>query len=157
MNDASLTQEMADSYRSHESQTAARPALSVIILSWNTRDLLRDCLTSVIGEAAGLETEIIVADNASSDGSVEMVRETFPNVRIIENKTNLGFAVANNRVFPLCRSDKILLLNSDTIVKPQALQIMVDFLDQHPDVGVVGPKLIHPHARLDVLGCGEQI
>jgi len=133
-----------------------RPDLSIIIISWNTRELLRECLTSVFAEPSGLKLEVFVADNASSDGSAEMVREAFPQVCVIENKENLGFATANNRVLPLCHAGTILLLNSDTVVKGDAFRVMLQFLAEHPDVGAVGPKLLHPQTKLSVLGCGHQ-
>ena len=131
--------------------------LSVIILNWNTQDLLRDCLDSVFAEPTGLRLEVFVVDNASSDGSPEMVRLAFPAAKLIENDENVGFAVANNRTFPLCSADKILLLNSDTVVLGDALRVLVNFMDQHRQAGIIGPKLTHPHARLDVLGCGGQM
>lgn len=134
-----------------------RPDLSIVIISWNTRDLLRECLTSVFAEPTGLKLQVFVADNASSDGSAEMVRQLFPQVRLIENKENLGFAIANNRIFPFCEAEYIVLLNSDTQVLKDALRILRDFLHNHPKVGAAGPKLVHPHVQLDVLGCGRQI
>ena len=133
-----------------------QPDISVVIISWNTRELLRDCLRSVYSEPTGLALEVFVADNQSSDGSADMVQREFPQVRLIRNESNLGFAVANNRVFPLCRADAILLLNSDTIVQADALRVLHTFLQTHPEVGAVGPKLLHPHAGLKVLGCGQQ-
>src|SRR5450755_3364723 len=108
-----------------------QPDLSIVIVSWNTRELLRDCLVSVLAEPTGLKLEVFVTDNASADNSAPMVRESFPQVQVVENETNLGFAAANNRVFPLCRAEKILLLNSDTVVKGNALRVLVDFLDAH--------------------------
>ena len=133
------------------------PDLSVVIISWNTRELLRDCLTSVFSEPTGLTLEVFVADNASSDGSAEMVRDSFPQVQLIQNETNLGFAAANNRIFPLCHADKILLLNSDTVVIGNALRVLVDCLDRHREAGAVAPKLNQTGAGIDILGCGELI
>lgn len=131
-----------------------QPDLSIVIVNWNTRELLRDCLHSVFAEAANLQLEVFVADNASTDGSAEMVKADFPQVRLIENQKNLGFAAANNAVFPLCAADKILLLNSDTIVKGDALAVLAGFLDRHSDVAAVGPKL-EQHG-LYIIGCGRQ-
>jgi GT2 family glycosyltransferase len=132
-----------------------RPDLSVVIVSWNTRDLLRDCLASVFAEPSGLKLEVFVADNASSDGSAQMVRDSFSKVRLIENEKNLGFAAANNAVFPLCQSDKILLLNPDTVVKADALRVLSAFLDRHAEAGAVAPKLAQTEADVDILGCGN--
>jgi GT2 family glycosyltransferase len=131
--------------------------LSVIIVSWNTRELLRACLASIFAESTGLRMEVFVVDNGSSDGSVEAVRECFPKVQLIENRNNLGFAAANNRVLPLCNGDFVLLLNPDTILKDKALRVLYDFIQSHADAAAVGPKLIHPRVKLDVLGCGRQV
>ena len=132
------------------------PEISVVIVSWNTRELLRDCLRSVFTEPTGLTLEVFVVDNKSTDGSVEMVRHEFPGVHLIENETNIGFAAANNRAFPVCRADKILVLNSDTVVRAKALRMLAQFLDRHPDTAAVAPKLEQSHA-VDILGCGRQL
>jgi GT2 family glycosyltransferase len=132
------------------------PDLSVVIVSWNTRELLRACLGSVFETAAGLKLEVFVVDNASTDESAPMVRKHFPQVRLIENKNNLGFAAANNQVFPQCSADLILLLNSDTIVVGNTLKLLVDFIRANPTAGAVGPRLLHPRLKLRVLGCGFQ-
>ena len=132
------------------------PDLSIIILSWNTCALLCDCLASVFAEPTGLRLEVFVADNASSDGSVEMMRVEFPQVQVIENRENVGFARANNQVFPLCTSDLVMLLNSDTILKADALRVLVEFMRANPKAGAAGPKLLHPRLQLRVLGCGSQ-
>ena len=130
--------------------------LSVVVVNWNTRELLRDCLDSVLRNAQDILLEVLVVDNASTDGSRELVRSQFPEVRLIENEVNLGFAVANNQAFPLCSAEYVLLLNSDTIVVGNALKILVDFLSEHPKVGAVGPKVVHPASRLRTLSCGYQ-
>jgi GT2 family glycosyltransferase len=130
--------------------------LSVVIVSWNTRELLRACLGSVFENACNLTVEVFVLDNASSDGSAAMVREHFPRVRLIENRNNVGFAAANNQVFPHCSADFVLLLNSDTVIIDSALQILVDFMQANPMAGAVGPRLLHPRLKMRVLGCGHQ-
>ena len=132
------------------------PAISIVIVSWNTCDLLRECLTSVFAEPTGLQLQVLVGDNGSTDGSIEKVRAEFPHVILVENTENLGFAAANNRLFPLCRAELIMLLNSDTVVKGDALRVLTNFLAAHPKAGCVAPKLLHPQARLSVLGCGHQ-
>ncbi len=133
-----------------------QPDLSIVIVSWNTRELLQSCLSSVFENAGDLKLEVIVVDNASTDGSVAMIRESFPQVRLIENKTNVGFAAANNLVFSQCSADLVLLLNSDTIVVGDALRTLVAFVRAHPEAGAVGPRLLHPRLKLRVLGCGYQ-
>jgi N-acetylglucosaminyl-diphospho-decaprenol L-rhamnosyltransferase len=132
-----------------------QPDLSIVIVSWNTRELLRDCLASVFAEPSGLKLEVFVTDNASADNSAQMVRESFPQVQVVENEINLGFAAANNRVFPLCHAEKILLLNSDTVVKNDALRVLFDFLDAHLDVAAVAPKL--EQSNVDIIGCGRRV
>ncbi len=120
------------------------PDLSVIIVNWNVRDLLQRCLQSVFASPFAGHLEVIVVDNASTDGSVEMVRAEFPQVRLVANAENRGFPAANNQGLALARGRYVLLLNPDTEVLSDALQTMVAFADGHPDVGVVGPKLLNP-------------
>lgn len=131
------------------------PQLSIVIISWNTRELLRACLVSVFAEP-NLALEVIVVDNASCDGTPTMLRNLFPQICVIENGENLGFAKANNLALPHCSAPYILLLNSDTIVRGHALSVMLTFLESHLNVAAVGPKLLHPRLQLDVLGCGGQ-
>jgi GT2 family glycosyltransferase len=118
--------------------------LSVIIVNWNVRPLLERCLRSVIESAqrGGLECEIAVVDNASTDGSQEMVERLFPAVELISSDANLGFARANNLGASRSSGRHLLLLNPDTEVGGDALPVMVAFLNQHPDVGLLGPKLL---------------
>lgn len=118
--------------------------LSIIVVNWNTRDLLSKCLSSVYRTVTDLRFEILIVDNASTDGSCEMVRRRFPAVRLIENNKNVGFARANNQALEISRGRHILLLNSDTVVHSGALQAMCEFLDQNPQSGVVGAKLLNP-------------
>lgn len=124
------------------------PELSIIIVDWNTRDLLRDCLSSVYDETRVTSFEVFVVDNASSDGSVEMVKREFPQVRLIENRENLGFARANNQGIKQSRGSYILLLNPDTVVLSGALDKMVAFMRAHPAVDASGPMLLNPEGSL---------
>lgn len=117
--------------------------LSIAIVSWNTCGLLADCLASVEATAGDLALEIWVVDNASHDDSVAMVRARFPHVRLIENRTNVGFATANNQVIPQTTSPFVLLLNSDTIVQPNALQSIVAFMRATPRAGIVGANVLN--------------
>ena len=130
--------------------------LSIVIVSWNTRELLHKCLSSVFDNAGSLALEVFVVDNHSSDGSVAMIRESFPQVHLLQNNHNVGFAAANNQAFAKCSSEFELLLNSDTIVVGNALQTLVNFIRAHPDAGAIGPRLLHPRLQLRVLGCGYQ-
>ena len=118
--------------------------LSVVVVSWNVRDLLRQCLNSILDIRSPLLVEVIVVDNASTDGSVEMVRAEFPNACLITNTENRGFPAANNQGIAVAQGRHVLLLNSDAEVVGEALATMVAYADTHPDVGVVGPQLLNP-------------
>ncbi|MBC7225671.1 MAG: glycosyltransferase family 2 protein [Thermoflexales bacterium] len=120
------------------------PDLSVLIVNWNVRDLLRRCLHSVLASQPACSLEVIVVDNGSTDGSAEMVRAEFPQVHLIANADNRGFTAANNQGLAVARGRYVLLLNPDTEVVGDALERMVAFADAHPDVGVVGPQLLNP-------------
>ncbi len=122
--------------------------LSIAIVSWNTRELLDDCLRSVFETTNGLEYEVIVVDNLSSDDSVDMVRSTYPQVRLIENQDNVGFPKANNQAYGVSSGRHFMLLNPDTICREGALVGLVRFLDEHPDVGAVGPLVLNPDETL---------
>ena len=120
--------------------------LSIGIVNWNTRDRLERCLTSIEGEvnAAGRrEVEACVVDNASHDGSAEMVREGFTWARLIQNRENLGFARAGNQIIRQTSGDHILLLNSDTELLSGAIKALLGFMEKHPRAGVCGPCLLH--------------
>jgi GT2 family glycosyltransferase len=119
------------------------PDLSISIINWNTRDLLASCLESVEQNHNGLNVEVIVVDNASTDGSQEMVQKQFPNVLLVQNQENLGFARANNLAIEQSRGRYIMLLNSDTLLQPGSLHVMVSFMDSHPEVGIVGAELLN--------------
>ena len=116
-------------------------AVSIIIVTWNTCDLLRDCLQSVRAQT-GVPHQIIVVDNASRDGTAAMVRTEFPDVMLIANTDNRGFAAANNQGLCVATGRTVLLLNPDTIVLDRAVDRMIAWLDQHPDVGCVGCQVL---------------
>jgi GT2 family glycosyltransferase len=120
--------------------------LSILIVNWNTRDLLATCLASILSDPfwlAGYTAEIWVVDNASGDGSAEMVRRDFPSVKLIENRENVGFARANNQAIRQSNGRYLLLLNSDTAVRPQALQRLYCFMEAHPEAGGAGARLLY--------------
>jgi len=117
--------------------------LSISIVSWNTKSLLRDCLRSVREKVEGLSYEVFVVDNASTDGSPEMVGKEFPEVRLIANEQNRGFAAANNQALRLAQGRYVILLNPDTLVHRGALETMVRFMDGHPEAGAVGCRLLN--------------
>ncbi|MGB5933708.1 MAG: glycosyltransferase family 2 protein [Anaerolineae bacterium] len=124
--------------------------LSVIIVSHNTRELLALCLDSLLANLASsaLGYEVIVVDNASRDRTVEMVLKRFPQVQLLANEENLGFAAANNQGLKESKGNYLLLLNPDTLVQGEALQLMFQFLVSHPRVSLVGPKLLYSDGRL---------
>lgn len=116
--------------------------LSIVIVSWNVCDLLRQCLSSIRVARSSLGVEVIVVDNVSTDGSVEMVRAEFPHVHLISNTENRGFPAANNQGIAVAQGRYVLLLNPDTEVVGDGLATMVAYADAHPGVGVVGPQLL---------------
>lgn len=119
--------------------------LSVVIVSWNVRELLRRCLASVLAEAAEqLSVEVFVVDNASGDGTAAMVEREYPAVQLIVNSNNAGFVRANNQALVRCRGRHVLLLNPDTEVQQGALARLVQALDSDPSVGAAGPLLLNP-------------
>jgi GT2 family glycosyltransferase len=117
--------------------------LSIITVSWNVRDLLRDCINSVDAGRGGLNLEMIVVDSASSDGSPAMVQQEFPWVKLITSPDNLGFPRSNNAGIKQARGRHILLLNPDTVIIEDALPVMVNYLDLHVDVGGLGAQLLN--------------
>ena len=124
--------------------------LSVIILSYNTRDLLEQSLRTVAEAASGINAELFVVDNASRDGSADMVAEKFPGVRLIRNEKNLGFAAGNNVALRLVTGRYVLLLNSDTIVRQDTLSCLMSFLEVHPEAGAAGCKILNPDGSLQL-------
>lgn len=118
--------------------------LSVLIVNWNTKDALAHCLRALPEAVAPVTGETIVVDNGSSDGSPQMVRASFPWVRLVENRENVGFVRATNQAIAESRGAYLVLLNSDAIAPPGSLARMVSFLQAHPEAGVAAPKLVHP-------------
>jgi hypothetical protein len=122
--------------------------LSIIVVTWDTRELVLDCLASLAAALAPpIRAEILVVDNGSSDGTQAAIRERFPEVRVIALPANVGFAAGCNAGLRAKSGRHVLLLNSDARVMPGTIECCVSFLDEHPDVGVVGPQLLHPDGR----------
>jgi GT2 family glycosyltransferase len=117
--------------------------ISIIIVSWNVRQDLVGCIESIKKNPFSGEFEIIVVDNNSSDDSVEVVGRSFPDVVLIGNEINSGFAVANNQGIAIAKGQYILLLNPDTIVHQSSINKLIEFMDNNPDIGVCGPKLLN--------------
>jgi GT2 family glycosyltransferase len=124
-----------------QSPGSCKPSLDVVLVSFNTRQLTLECLESLMREIRVLGGQVIVVDNASTDGSAAAVQAAFREVKVISADRNLGFGAANNLAFEKCTSDNVLLLNTDTIVRPGALQSMMQTLDSDPSVGAVGCRL----------------
>ncbi len=121
--------------------------LSIIILSYNTRDLLKQTLASVPQHS---NWEILVVDNASSDDSVGMVKRDFPQVKLTVNAKNVGFAAGNNQAIKIATGEYVLLLNSDTIVQKNALERLLQQIEQDKNIGVITPKVVLPDGAIDL-------
>jgi len=125
--------------------------LSIVIVSYNTKELTLSCLESICHHKPdSYSLDIFVVDNASSDGTVEAIAKQFPQVKLIANEKNLGYAAANNQAIFQTNADYILLLNSDTLVLENCLEAVIDFMRRHPEVGASGCKLVLPDGSLDL-------
>jgi N-acetylglucosaminyl-diphospho-decaprenol L-rhamnosyltransferase len=129
---------------SPQPSSANAPYLSIIIVSWNVCDLLRICLGSIERERNAVALEVIVVDGASADGSPAMVQAEFPWVRLIARHDNVGFPRGNNLGIAEARGRYLLLLNPDTELLPGALSTLLDYIEQQPGIGVLGPQLLNP-------------
>jgi len=122
--------------------------VSIIIVNWNTKGLLRDCLSSVYEHAGEVDYEIIVIDNASTDGSAGMVKNDFRQVILIENSENRGFAAANNQGMVVAKGRYVLLLNSDTVVLDNSIANTMRFAEENPQAAVTGCRVLNPDRTL---------
>lgn len=132
-------------------RTEQKKTVSIIIVTWNVKDFLKKSLHSVYKEKREIQIEVIVVDNASTDGTSEMVKDEFPQVRLITTEKNLGYTKANNlairEVLKEGKSDFFLLLNSDCVIQNSAVDQMASYLIENPDVGAVSPALILPNGK----------
>lgn len=133
-------------------QDATHPTLSIVVVSYNTAALLRPCLASLPVATAGVSTEVIVVDNASDDGSAELVEREFPGVTLLRQSANAGFASATNAGLLQARGTILCLLNPDTEASPGALALLVDWLVAHPAAGVAAPRLLNPDGTTQATG-----
>ena len=124
--------------------------VSIIIINWNTKEILRDCIESVYEQAGDVDYEIIVVDNASTDGSREMIRDEFKQVVLIGNTENRGFAAANNQGMAIAKGRYVLLLNSDTVVLKNSIANTVRFADENPKAAVTGCRILNPDGTLQL-------
>jgi GT2 family glycosyltransferase len=121
--------------------------LSIVIVSWNAKQMVLDCLESVI-RSMPIGTEIILVDNASSDGTPQEVEKHFPLVRLIKNESNLGFAKGNNIGISAANGEYLALINSDVIVPPECLDKLVAYMNEHQDIGLLGPQMRDPNGNV---------
>ncbi len=124
------------------------PDLSIVILNWNGQAMLRNLLRSIEGHSGGVSVQTIVSDNASSDGSPDMVAVEFPGVILLRNGSNLGFARGNNVGAAAATGRYVLFLNNDMIVRPGALAALIKTIDARPEIAVIGPRLIGADCKL---------
>ena len=124
--------------------------LSVVLLSYNTRELTEQALWSVLAAIEGMSAEVFVVDNASVDGSADMVEEQFPHVHLLRNESNTGFAAGNNVALREVQGRFVLLLNTDTIVRRNTFECLVHFMEQNPQAGAVGCKILNPDGTLQL-------
>jgi len=131
-----------------KAETGPAPVLSIILVNFNDEAHLPECLSSIEVHAGGIDLEVIVVDNASTDGSAALVAERFPRVRLIRNEKNEGFGRANNRAVRESRGEFLLFMNTDVVLHPGALDLLMEEMRTHPDTGVTGPALLTPSGRL---------
>jgi hypothetical protein len=125
------------------------PLCSIVIVSFNTKDVLRDCLESLKKVEREIDFEVIVSDNGSTDGTVEMIKKSFKQEKLLENKKNLGFSKGNNAARKVVKGKYILFLNSDTVVPKNTLSKCVEYLENNEDVGAMTCKIVLPNGKLD--------
>ncbi|RYG66225.1 glycosyltransferase family 2 protein [bacterium] len=126
----------------------SNPQISVIIVSYNTREMTLDCLRVLFENMGDTRAEVFVVDNASIDGSAAAIKAAFPSVQLIENPENAGFGAANNLAMERARGEYFLLLNSDAFIRPGAIQALIDTLQRDKDIAAVGPKLLNKDGTL---------
>lgn len=124
--------------------------VSIIIVNWNTCGLLLQCLDSIYDARPKCKVEVIVIDNGSTDGSIHLVAERFPKVALVQNEQNLGFARANNQALSISHGRYFLLLNSDTVMLPGCIDMLVEVADQHPKLGIVAPRVLNMDGSLQI-------
>src|SRR5271157_5076339 len=122
--------------------------ISIIIVSWNAKEYLDECLNSIYENPSKCTLETIVVDNASTDGAPDLVKEKYPQVRLIRNTENLGFAKANNIGIKESMGEYVCLINSDAVVLENCLDLMCNYMNEHPEIGVLGPKVLNSDGSL---------
>jgi len=131
-----------------------KPTVSIVFTNWNTRDLMRDCIASVKEKTTGLSYEIVVVDDGSTDGSVEMLRKEFPDVTVVVNEQNLGVAKAYNKGVAVARGQYIQMLNTDMLFIQNSIKVLLNFLESHPEAAACGGRLRNRDMSSQVsIGC----
>jgi GT2 family glycosyltransferase len=138
-----------ESARGVENTSASPAELTVIVVNWNTRELVLRCLQTLFDNTPNLRMQVIVADNGSEDGSPEAIAERFPQARLVRNEGDFGFARANNEAMKLVESEWSLLLNPDTEVHPDAVNNLLAFSKLHPEAGITGGRTVFPDGSLN--------
>lgn len=136
-------------------ETFSQHDVSICIVGWNQVHLSSACLKSIVEQTKAVTYEIIFVDNNSSDGTSELVRSEFPSVKLIVNQTNLGFGRANNQALRVARGKYCLLLNNDMLLASDAVSRMVEYMDAHADVGVLGCRLVYPSGAVQMSAHGD--
>lgn len=131
-----------------EASTSLAPSISVVIVSYNTRDMTLKCLDALYTNLAAIPAEVWLVDNASTDGTVADVQRDFPKVQVIANNRNVGFGTANNQAMRQASGKYILLLNTDAFVKPYTLATLIQYLDAHPETAAIGPRILNADGSL---------
>jgi N-acetylglucosaminyl-diphospho-decaprenol L-rhamnosyltransferase len=131
------------------------PAISIVIVNWNTVQLLEQCLRSIIAGNCDSVAQIIVVDNGSTDTSLTLLQEQYPHVHCIQNRENVGFGRATNQGLSISTARYVLLLNSDTIIPPHAFAQLVDFMDHHSDAGACSPRLCQLDGQAQPFAFGD--
>jgi N-acetylglucosaminyl-diphospho-decaprenol L-rhamnosyltransferase len=128
------------------------PDLSIVLVCWNNKDYLEPCLRSLYDSGLRSTFDVVAVDNGSTDGSQEMLRQKFPEIKIIQNDHNVGLGKASNQGIEATQGRYVLLLNNDTIVNGPSFDAMVEFMDNHPEVGAVGGRLLNPDGSFQAAG-----
>ena len=124
--------------------------LSIIIVNYNVKEFLQNLIHSIVKASHNLTKEIIVVDNASEDGSTELLKQKFPAIKLIENKSNLGFGKANNQALKIAKGNFILLINPDSVVSEDTFEHLINFFKDNPDAGLLGCKILNPDGTLQL-------
>lgn len=127
-----------------------RPEFSIILVNWNTRELLLQCIRSIIADCEGIDIEIIVSDNASIDGSADAVQKEYPQVKVLRNQENLGFAKGNNVAIRICTGNYICLVNTDVEVIPGCFKGLFQFMEDNASIGISGPQALYADKSLQI-------